>query len=160
MAAAIPSHDELMRMCIDKAVASARNSGGPFGALVTRNGVVIGLGTNAVTSLRDPTAHAEIQAIRAACQALGTFSLAGCELYASCEPCPMCLGAIYWARIATAYFSASRSDAARASFDDARIYDEISLPVEARTLPLRQLLPEEGNRPFEAWAKNPASVPY
>jgi guanine deaminase len=152
--------EDFMLACIQRAVEAARGGGGPFGALVAKDDRIVAAGTNAVTELRDPTAHAEIQAIRAACIALGTFELAGCDLYTSCEPCPMCLGAIYWARIGRVYFSATRADAAAASFDDARIYEELAQPMEARTLPLVRILPEEAARPFTEWAGNPRRVPY
>jgi guanine deaminase len=149
----------LMRACIDAAVQSA-GKGGPFGALIVRDGHVIATGTNQVTTLRDPTAHAEVQAIRSACHALGSWELRGCELYASAEPCPMCLGATYWARLDRAYYAASRADAAAAGFDDARLYEELALSPDARTLPLLRLLPEEGILPFQAWLKNPHRIPY
>jgi guanine deaminase len=152
--------EDLMRTCIQRAVVAARESGGPFGALVAKDDRIVAAGTNAVTELRDPTAHAEIQAIRAACLALGTFDLTGCDLYTSCEPCPMCLGAIYWARIGRIYFSATRADAAAARFDDARIYEELARPMEERALPLVRILPEEAARPFTEWAANPRRVPY
>jgi tRNA(Arg) A34 adenosine deaminase TadA len=128
--------------------------------MVVRGGQTIAKGTNAVTTQNDPTAHAEVQAIRAAATALGTFNLAGCEIFTSCEPCPMCLGAIYWARIDRVYFAATRFDAAAAGFDDSRLYDELPLPIAARSLPLVQVLPVEGRAPFDAWLKNPARVAY
>ncbi|MDR1757663.1 MAG: nucleoside deaminase [Bacteroidales bacterium] len=112
--------------------------GGPFGAVVVQNGKIVGRGRNRVTADNDPTAHAEIQAIREACQYLKTFQLKGCEIYASCEPCPMCLGAIYWARPDVVYYAASRQDAAHAGFDDSFIYEEISLPTPSRKIPAIQ----------------------
>jgi tRNA(Arg) A34 adenosine deaminase TadA len=161
----MPTADEakmaLMRSCIAEARENARKAnGGPFAALVVRGGKVVAHGANGVTSLNDPTAHAEIQAIRGASSAIRTFNLAGCELYASCEPCPMCLGAIYWARLDRVYFAATRLDAAGAGFDDARFYDELSRPLAERELPLVQLSLPEASAPFEAWKENPNSVRY
>jgi len=152
---------ELMRACLVEAVNNAASGrGGPFAALVARNGRLVAMGSNGVVSENDPTAHAEIQAIRAAARALGTFKLTACELFASCEPCPMCLGAIYWARIERVYFAATRLDAAAAGFDDARLYDELQLPPSQRTVPLVQMLAHEARAPFDAWDRNPKRVPY
>jgi tRNA(Arg) A34 adenosine deaminase TadA len=134
--------------------------GGPFGAIIVKNGRVVGRGWNRVTSANDPTAHAEIMAIRDACTNLATFSLAGCEIYASCEPCPMCLAAIYWARLDALYFSATRADAAGAGFDDARLYEEIPKTWESRLLKTEQHLPAEGRKVLELWKRNPDSIPY
>jgi guanine deaminase len=134
--------------------------GGPFGALVVRNGEIIAEATNSVTSLQDPTAHAEIVAIRQACKKLGEFHLAGCEIYASCEPCPMCLGAIYWARLARIYFAATAADAANAGFDDSFMYQEISKPHAQRKIPMVQLMREEALNPFRAWEQKPDKVSY
>ncbi len=134
--------------------------GGPFGAVIVRNGTVIAEGHNQVTSGNDPTAHAEVVAIRLACQALGTFSLAGCEIYASCEPCPMCLGAIYWARIERIYYANSRADAAAIGFDDDFLYREIPLPIDQRSIPTLRLLPDEGKDAFAAWASKADKVRY
>ncbi len=134
--------------------------GGPFGAVVVCAGQVVGEGWNRVTSAHDPTAHAEIVAIRAACRRLGRFALEGCAIYASCEPCPMCLGAIYWARIERLVYGASRADAARAGFDDAFIYDEIPRPPEARRLPTRRLLADEARALLQAWVEKPDKIPY
>ncbi len=134
--------------------------GGPFGAVVARDGTIVARGWNAVTSTNDPTAHAEVVAIRRACRALGTFSLAGCVLYASCEPCPMCLAAAYWARVDRLVFAATKDDAARAGFDDALIYREIPLPPEARTLPTGQLLRDEAAAVFDEWLAKADRVPY
>src|ERR1039457_6497043 len=120
--------------------------GGPFGALIVRDGQIVGEGANSVTATNDPTAHGEVNAIRAACKALGTFTLAGCELYTSCEPCPMCLSASYWARLDASYFGCSAADAARAGFDDAFLYGEFRKDPSARALPAQQLLG------IEAWA--------
>ena len=134
--------------------------GGPFGAVVARDGVIVARGWNAVTSSLDPTAHAEVVAIRRACRKLGSFSLAGCILYASCEPCPMCLAAAYWARVDRLVFAATREDAARAGFDDAFIYDEVPLLPEARSLHTDHLLRAEAAAVFEEWLAKPDRVPY
>lgn len=153
--------DELMGRAVDEALRSAiAPGGGPFGALVARDGEVIATGRNAVVARRDPTAHAEIVAIRAACTALESFQLAGCDLYASCEPCPMCLGAIYWARPGAVYYAATRADAAAAGFDDEFIYEELERPAEARSLPLRRLGHPLAASPFEAWTAKPGRVDY
>jgi len=134
--------------------------GGPFGCVIVRGGAIVGRGENRVTSTNDPTAHAEVVAIRDACGALGTYELRGCDLYASCEPCPMCFGAAYWARVDRIVHAASRADAAAAGFDDAAIHADVArLPAE-RELATVQLLAEEGWRPFAAWAANPERVPY
>jgi guanine deaminase len=134
--------------------------GGPFGAVVVRDGAVIAEGCNEVTSGNDPTAHAEIVAIRRACHSLGSFSLAGATLYASCEPCPMCLAAIYWARLDRLVFANTREQAAAIGFDDALIYDEIPKPLEARRLPTRHLPLAEGALAFEAWTRSTSKVEY
>jgi guanine deaminase len=136
------------------------DAGGPFGAVVVRDDEVLATAHNQVVSTNDPTAHAEIGAIRAACAALGAFQLDGCDLYASCEPCPMCLGAIYWARPRAVFFSATREDAAEAGFDDAFIYDELVLPPGARALPMRRVVHPEAGAPFVAWAAKPDRVEY
>jgi guanine deaminase len=128
-----------------------RGDGGPFGCVIVRDGRVVARGNNQVTSTHDPTAHAEIVAIRAACAALGDFQLTDCVLYTSCEPCPMCLGAIYWARPARVVFACSRQDAAAAGFDDQLIYDELPLPLPERRIPTHQQLREEGHAVFQAW---------
>lgn len=134
--------------------------GGPFGAVIVREDTLVAEGWNRVTTDHDPTAHAEIVAIRRACEALQTFSLEGCEIYASCEPCPMCLAAIWWARLDRLYYAGSREDAAYAGFDDARLYEEIARPPEARTIPSDQLLHEEARAVFEAWIAKPDKTPY
>ena len=126
--------------------------GGPFGALVVKDKRVIATGINLVTASNDPTAHAEVVAIRSACQAIKIYELNGCEIYCSCEPCPMCLGAIYWSRLARFYFSATRQDAAKASFDDSFIYNELPLAPEQRSIPGVRLAAEQGLQPFMAWA--------
>lgn len=149
-----------MREALALAAASVRDGGGPFGAVVVRDGEIIGRGSNRVTPDNDPTAHAEVVAIRAACRAVGSFSLDGCELYVNCEPCPMCLAAVYWARLERVYYAATRDDAAGAGFDDALIYREVCLLPEQRRLPLLQLLPEEAGDAFNAWAAKADRVDY
>jgi tRNA(Arg) A34 adenosine deaminase TadA len=134
--------------------------GGPFGAVIAREGVIVARGWNAVTSSLDPTAHAEIVAIRRACRAAGTFRLDGCVLYASCEPCPMCLAAAYWARLDRLVYAATRDDAAQAGFDDARLYAELPLAPAARSLPTAQLLRPEAAAVFDEWLAKPDRVPY
>jgi guanine deaminase len=152
---------ELMGRAVEEALRSAvAPGGGPFGAVVARDSEVLGVGRNQVVALRDPTAHAEIVAIRAACARLESFQLAGCDLYSSCEPCPMCLGAIYWARPRAVYYAATRADAAAAGFDDEFIYEELDLPAEARALPLRRLRNPQAAEPFEAWTAKPGRVDY
>jgi tRNA(Arg) A34 adenosine deaminase TadA len=134
--------------------------GGPFGAVVARNGIILAKGWNRVTTGLDPSAHAEIVAIRRACRRLGSFHLDGCVLYASCEPCPMCLAAAYWARLERITWAASRADAAAGGFDDALIYREVALPVAERTLPCTQMLRDEGASVFSDWLAKPDRVPY
>src|SRR5262249_52588471 len=134
--------------------------GGPFGALVVKEGKIVGSGCNQVSSTNDPTAHAEIVAIRAASGALGSFALKGCELYATCEPCPMCLSAAYWARIDRIVYACERADAARAGFDDALVYEELEKPAAQRKLPLVPLLREEALAVFQAWLDKPDRIPY
>jgi tRNA(Arg) A34 adenosine deaminase TadA len=134
--------------------------GGPFGAIIVKDGMIIAEGSNGVTSANDPTAHAEISAIRAACAALGDFKLIGCEIYTSCEPCPMCLSAIYWARIKRIYYGNTRSDAARIGFDDEFLYTEIALPAEDRVIPMSRLLEAEAADAFAAWETKPDKIRY
>jgi guanine deaminase len=131
-----------------------KGAGGPFGCVIVKDGEIVGSGHNRVTSTNDPTAHAEVVAIRDACARLGTFQLNDCTVYTSCEPCPMCLGAIYWARPDKIYFANSRKDAASINFDDDFIYQEIGMPVDARSIPSEQLLREEGYEVFKLWADN------
>ena len=128
------------------------NEGGPFGAIVVKDGKIVGRGNNKVTSSNDPTAHAEVTAIRDACKNLGTFQLDDCIIYSSCEPCPMCLGAIYWARPKKLYFACSRQDAANINFDDEFIYKEIPLPIDQRQIPTAQIMQEKGVEVFNDWA--------
>ncbi len=134
--------------------------GGPFGAVIVRNGAIVGEGANSVTATNDATAHAEVTAIRAACKTLGTFSLHGCELYTSCEPCPMCLSASYWARLDRVYYACSAEDAARAGFDDAFLYAEFRKDKSERSLPVNQLLREEAWASFAAWIATPNKIEY
>jgi tRNA(Arg) A34 adenosine deaminase TadA len=134
--------------------------GGPFAALIVKNGKIIAEGVNRVTSGNDPTAHAEIEAIREACRVIGNFQLSGCDLYASCEPCPMCFGAIYWARPDRVFYAATAADAAAAGFDDAFIYQELRRPPGTRRLPVTQLLDPEALRPFQVWLSSSSKKPY
>jgi guanine deaminase len=137
-----------------------RGDGGPFGCVIVKDGRIIGRGNNRVTSTNDPTAHAEVVAIREACATLGHFQLDGCVLYTSCEPCPMCLGAIYWARPDRLVHAGTRSDAAEAGFDDQLIYDELSLPMGRRRIPGEQLLREEALAVFARWKEKADRMPY
>lgn len=148
---------EAIRLSLSK---MRKNCGGPFGAVVVRQGKIIGRGWNQVTSANDPTAHAEIIAIRAACKKLKTFQLADCELYASCEPCPMCLSAIYWARFQKVYYANTRRDAAKIQFDDDFIYCEVSRPIARRKIPMRQLLRAEALKVFAEWKTKPDKIRY
>ena len=134
--------------------------GGPFGALVVRNGEVIATGVNAVTSTNDPTAHAEVTAIRAACKAVNSFQLSGCEVYTSCEPCPMCLAAIYWARCERIFYGCRAADATDAGFDDSFLYEEMKKPLAERSMKIVQLLGDEAKESFEAWKKQANRVDY
>lgn len=136
------------------------NHGGPFGAVVVRRGKIVGRGWNQVTSLNDPTAHAEIMAIREACRKLKTFELADCELYTSCEPCPMCLAAVYWARLREVFYANTRRDAAKIDFDDELIYRQVALPVGRRKIPMRRLLGSEAVEVFKEWKKKADRVEY
>ena|ERR1019366_7996271 len=136
------------------------NHGGPFGAIVVRKNKIVGRGWNRVTSTNDPTAHAEISAIRDACKKLKTFRLDGCVLYTSCEPCPMCLAAIYWARLKKIYYANTRKDAARIQFDDDLIYREVSAPIARRQIPMKQLLHAEALKVFAEWKNKPDKIRY
>jgi tRNA(Arg) A34 adenosine deaminase TadA len=155
------ANPDFMRRAIALASENVRtNSGGPFGAVIVRNGIVVGEGVNRVTAENDATAHAEVCAIRAACQALGVFSLQGCEIYTSCEPCPMCLAAIYWAHIRRIWFGNTSADAARAAFDDAVLYREVALPASQRSVPSAALLHDEAWESFHLWLDSPNRIPY
>jgi|SRR5579863_1268052 len=150
-----------MQQAIALAIENVRSgSGGPFAAIVVKEDRVVASGTNQVSALNDPTAHAEIIAIRAACTALGSFQLDGCDLYTTCEPCPMCLGAIYWARPARVFFAATSADAAAAGFDDAFIYQQISVPFPERRIPFVAMMREESLACFRAWEQQQNRIPY
>jgi tRNA(Arg) A34 adenosine deaminase TadA len=150
-----------MRQAIALAIGSvAGGLGGPFGAVVVRDGQVIATGVNQVTATRDPTAHAEVMAIRSACRNLGDFRLEGCDLYTSCEPCPMCLAAIYWARCRSVFYGSTAEDAAGAGFDDSFLYQEIRRSISERSLPMVQMLAEEAQASFAAWREAPGKVLY
>ncbi|MBN1990488.1 MAG: nucleoside deaminase [Bacteroidales bacterium] len=137
-----------------------KGNGGPFGAIVVKNGQIVGKGNNSVTSNNDPTAHAEVIAIRDACKTLGTFQLNGCVLYTSCEPCPMCLGAIYWARLDRVYYSATRHVASHHGFDDSLIYEEVARPINQRKIDFVQLAAENGIKPFSLWRQKEDKIKY
>lgn len=137
-----------------------QGKGGPFGCVIVKDGKVIGQGSNSVLSTNDPTAHAEVVAIREACKNLNSFQLEGCELYTSCEPCPMCLGAIYWARPSKVFYANTKVDAAEAGFDDQFIYEELELPHGNRKIPFLQLRPEKAKEPFLNWIKKENKTPY
>jgi guanine deaminase len=149
-----------IKQAIALAIENVRRQGGPFGALIVRGGVVIATGQNQVTRSNDPTAHAEIVAIREACRVLGAFQLDGCEVYSSCEPCPMCLGALYWARPDRIFFAATQDQAAAAGFDDSFIYREVSAPLANRTIPTIHVPDEEATLPFEHWTATTDRVEY
>jgi tRNA(Arg) A34 adenosine deaminase TadA len=153
--------EQFMRAAIRLSLSKMRaNCGGPFGAVVVRKGRVVGRGWNRVTSTNDPTAHAEVTAIRAACKKLKTFQLDDCELYTSCEPCPMCLAAIYWARLQKVYYAGTRRDAANIRFDDELIYREVACPVSKRRLPMEQLLRPEALKVFAEWQAKADKIRY
>lgn len=154
------THEQLMKRAIELAEENVRRGGGPFGAVIARDGEILAEGVNRVTANNDPTAHAEVQAIRAVAEKVADFNLAGCDIYASCEPCPMCLGAIYWARISHLYFAATKDDAADAGFDDAFIYKELALPYVSRHLPTATLLSAESAGPFKLWKAKDDRVDY
>ncbi len=153
--------NKFMRAAIELSIRNVTSGqGGPFGAVVVKDKKIIARGTNQVTSLNDPTAHAEVMAIRNACKELKTFQLDDCEIYTSCEPCPMCLGAIYWARPKSVFFANSKIDAAHINFDDQFIYEEISKPISERKLFTKQILREEALIAFEEWAKSEIKIKY
>ncbi len=159
------SAEQLHARHIERAVAISGERmrgghGGPFGAVIVRDGVVVAEGYNRVTSSNDPTAHAEVVAIRTACENLGTFSLSGCVIYTSCEPCPMCLAAIYWARLDHIYYTNTREDAARIGFDDAALYDEIARPIGQRSIPMTRLPSSQAADIFREWEDKEDKVPY
>ncbi len=149
-----------MREAIRIASENVDNGGGPFGAVIVKNGVIVGRGVNRVTANCDPTAHAEVSAIRDATSRLKTFDLSDCEIYTSCEPCPMCLGAIYWARLRHIYYGNTQADAAKINFDDNFIYRQIEKPIGQRDIPEQQLLHNESIESFERWANKDDKTPY
>ena len=152
--------EDFMRKAIELSIENVKNGGGPFGAVIVKDGEIVATGVNRVTANHDPTAHAEVSAIRAACQKLGTFDLSGCEIYTSCEPCPMCLGAIYWAHLDKIYYGNNKTDAARIGFDDSFIYDELALKRDDRNKAMEELLPDEANAAFQAWEEKADKVEY
>ena len=152
--------ETFMRRAIALAVENVKNGGGPFGAVITRGDEIIAEGVNRVTAQHDPTAHAEVQAIRKAAERLQTFDLAGCDIYSSCEPCPMCLGAIYWAHLDHLYFAGIKNDAAAVGFDDAFIYKELPLPIHERKLPTEEMMHNEALAPFKAWSEKDDKVEH
>lgn len=154
------TNKELMRRAIELSKQSVRNGGGPFGAVIARNGEIIAEGSNCVTIDCDPTAHAEVSTIRKACKALKTFDLSGCEIYTSCEPCPMCFGAIYWAHLDKIYMGNDRKDAAKIGFDDDFIYEEIALPADKRNKPSEILLRDEALEAFRMWEEKEDKTEY
>jgi tRNA(Arg) A34 adenosine deaminase TadA len=154
------TNKELMRRAIELSKMSVQNGGGPFGAVIACNGKIVAEGSNCVTLDCDPTAHAEVSTIRKACKALKTFDLSGCEIYTSCEPCPMCFGAIYWAHLDKIYMGNDRKDAAKIGFDDDFIYEEIALKPEDRKKPSEVLLREEALEAFKMWDENEVKTEY
>jgi guanine deaminase len=155
------NHLKFMRMAIQLSEQNVvQNLGGPFGAVVVKDGKVIAKSANKVTTTNDPTAHAEVSAIRLACKKLKTFDLSGAVVYTSCEPCPMCLGAIYWARIDKIYYANTKQDAAAIQFDDQFIYEELDKPMAQRELPIQQLLRDEAQQAFKLWEKSPMKTEY
>jgi guanine deaminase len=155
------SENDFMQLAIRLATENVRSgAGGPFGAVVARNGEIVATGVNRVTADNDPTAHAEVNAIREACKALGSFQLPGCVLYTSCEPCPMCLGAIYWVRLDSVYFGNTCHDAAQAGFDDSFIYEEMKVPRQERKVPMIRLLPEHAIESFRLWVEHQTKIAY
>ena len=152
--------DFFMQKAIELSIKNIRNNGGPFGCVIVKNNKIISEGVNGVTQNNDPTAHAEIVAIRNACKKLNTFDLSGCELYTSCEPCPMCLSAIYWSHIDLVYYGNSRENAAEIQFDDKFIYDEMKKDINERKIPLKQILKDEAIKAFNLWAETENKTKY
>jgi len=152
--------NNFMLIAIALSLNSVKNNGGPFGAVIVKDGKIISQASNSVTLDNDPTAHAEINAIRAACSALQSFDLSGCTMYTSCEPCPMCLGAIYWARIDQIFYANSRTDAKKIGFDDSFIYDEIKKSMPERSIPTIQIMQKEAAKAFEAWKQKTDKIEY
>lgn len=154
-------HEKFMRMAIALSVQNVTESiGGPFGAVIVKDGKFIAGSANKVTSTNDPTAHAEVSAIRLACQELNTFDLSGCVVYTSCEPCPMCLGAIYWSRIETIYYANTKVDAENIGFSDKFIYDELDKPMNKRSLPVVQMMRDEAMEAFKLWGDSAMRIDY
>ena len=152
---------KFMRAAIRLSIENIKNgNAGPFGTVIVKNGEILASGVNKVTQSNDPTAHAEIVAIRNACEKMGSFQLDGCEIYCSCEPCPMCLGAIYWARPDRIYFANTKKDAADINFDDNFIYDELDVPIKQRKLPTIQLLRDEAQKAFKQWRESTEKIEY
>ena len=154
------THEELMREAIRLSEENVANGGGPFGAVIARDGEIIATGVNRVTASHDPTAHAEVSAIRSACHKLGTYDLRGCTIYSSCEPCPMCLGAIYWARIPELFYCNTKQDAKDINFDDSFIYDELAKNPEDRELDMVRVDNTEAIKAFQLWDKKEDKTPY
>ena len=152
--------NKFMLKAIELSISSANGTGGPFGCVIVKDDKIIAEGSNKVTFLNDPTAHAEIVAIREACRKLNTFNLSGCDLYASCEPCPMCLSAIYWSHVDNIFYANTREDAKKINFDDSLIYSEISKKNEDRKIPTKQMLRDEALKAFEIWNKKTDKVEY
>ena len=153
-------HPKFIGRAIELAIENVRQGGGPFGALIVRDVMLIAQGVNSVTTTNDPTAHAEVVAIREACKRIASFDLSGCDLYSSCEPCPMCLGAIYWARPSRVYFASTAEDAEKFGFDDAFIYGEIPLRHTERKIPMKHIAVEEALAPFRAWREKRDKIRY
>lgn len=155
-----PEDKKFMQLAIDLSIENVAQGGGPFGAVIVRNGEVIATGTNRVTESCDPTAHAEVSAIRAACAALGDFKLTGCTVYSSCEPCPMCLSALYWAGVERIFYGNTKQDAASINFDDSFIYDQLALDYTQRAIPCINIMREEALAGFKAWVEKVDKVLY
>ena len=154
------SKNKFMLRAIELSISSANGTGGPFGCVIVKDDKIIAEGSNKVTFSNDPTAHAEIVAIREACKKLNTFNLSGCDLYASCEPCPMCLSAIYWSHVDNIFYANTREDAKKINFDDSLIYSEISKKNEDRKIPIKQMLRDEALKAFEIWNKKTDKIEY
>ena len=154
------SKNKFMLRAIELSIKSANGTGGPFGCVVVKDNMIVAEGSNKVTFSNDPTAHAEIVAIRDACKKLNTFNLSGCDIYTSCEPCPMCLSAIYWSHINNIYYANTREDAKKINFDDSMIYSEFSKKIEDRKIPIKQMLREEALKAFDIWDKKTDKVEY
>ncbi|MBQ2543030.1 MAG: nucleoside deaminase [Bacteroidales bacterium] len=154
------NNEKFMRLAIEKSLESVDNGGGPFGAVVVKDGEVVAVASNSVTLDNDPTAHAEVNAIRMACKKLDTFDLSGCEIYASCEPCPMCLASIYWARIGKLYYANTKVDADKIGFSDSFIYEEFAKPESERSIKVVKMLRNEAIKAFENWEKKEDKIDY